>query len=35
MKPHPSEVNISLERIQGPLRHALDRYRIGGINTIN
>ena len=34
-KPHPWEVNISLERIQGPLRQALDRYRIGGINTVN
>ncbi len=33
--PHPSVVDISLERIQGPLRQALDRYRVGGINTIN
>jgi tetratricopeptide (TPR) repeat protein len=29
------QVNIHLDRIQGELREHLDRYRMGGINTVN
>ena len=34
-KPNFTEVNMSLERIQGDLRQFLNRYRVGGINAVD